>query len=180
MITKEEKKLVNEFFNGNEILAECFFQLYEYQSLTVNDIQLEFREGLIGFKREGERLRLYVIKDKNGVFRIKIKAATSHIFMPAEMINYQSDLDKNNLFFDKNESLIKTKQKVGNIKNEPKKADNSDKKETVIKRSTKNNGVQEIKIQNLSVDDIQPILDSLKEFKRDGIKNVKVKITETE
>lgn len=178
-VSKHDKENVLNFFDKNQILTECFLELYEYQKISVPDAELEFRDGLLGFKRKGEKLRLYVTKDKNGAYRIKIKVSTSHLFLPAEMINYQSDIDKNNILFNREKQTIKVvenKRDDSVIKvNKPKKD-----KEVKIKRAVNSRGMQYFNIYKLPIDNIQPILDCVNEFKRDKIKNIKIKIIETD
>ena len=87
--------------------------------------------------------------------------------MPAEMINYQSDLDKNNVLFEKGDLALKPKTKV-----------EEKKKNFSVKKSIDKNGAEKYKINNLNVEDIQPVIDCLNELKSNGIKYVKIGISE--
>ncbi len=175
-ITDEEKKRISDFFDNNQILSECFIQLYEYQCTSVENIEIFFRENLIGFAKQNEKLRVYVAKsNKDGNFYIKIRVATSHRFLPAEMINYQSDIDKNNRYYTVNKSKITLKSKE-NVKKIVK--DKNVKKTgcSTVKFVSKKDGGKRVIIQKISVNDVSTIIGVIEAFKQEGINEISVRI----
>jgi len=164
-LSMNELEKIKDFFQ-NDVLANCFISLFNYQRLTENDIFLEIRgNDLIGFKKANEKLRLYIVKSENNKFFIKIRSATRHLFIPEEMINYQSDIDITNKLYNnepEKTTLNSTQKKDSKLK--PKK--NSKSKNIIIESKIMRSGKKRVTIKNLDLSQSQIIIDELKKLSK--------------
>lgn len=95
-LTRTQIDEINEFFVESR-LAECFIELYNHQLSLCGDIFFENRDKIIGFRCEGEHLRAYVGRAKDGSFFLKTKTALESIpFEAANAKKYKQLLTENN------------------------------------------------------------------------------------
>ena len=85
VLTNKHKNQIQEFFSDKS-LAKCFEELYYYQELFNSAIRFENREKIIGFGCEGEHLRAYVTKSKQG-YVIKFKTIPEAILFTLDNID---------------------------------------------------------------------------------------------
>lgn len=101
-LTEEELERIEEFF-GDKSLASCFAELFEYQCTLSDDIGLEDRGTILGFGREGEHLRGYVGKNKEGAFFLKLKTTLDAIpFNPKKLNELKKSIAENDAQFERN------------------------------------------------------------------------------
>ena len=172
-LTDHEMEKIHAFF-ANGILADCFIQLYNYQLITVEDLILEVRgDQLIGFKREGERLRVYVSRAKDQKFYIKIKSATPHLFLPAELVNYQRDIDLNNKLLAKDPTLFKLSSHANAV---PQKGGEPSVQAPTVDVKLMKSGRKHVTVKNLPIDDASTLLEQLSVLRSEGAKTVTVTV----
>lgn len=178
-LTKEETTIIEQFFNNPE-LSKAFIWLYNHQDNCIADTILESSDisKIIGFKRPGERYRVYCIK-QDGVFYIKFLGSSAIRFSNPTYKLLISMLDATNSAVSKNPDLVNTRKKAEAYQNAssstPKATKAQKDDEAVIK--TTNSEKKSVTITKLSVKDINTLANQLKEFEEAGAQYVTVKIS---
>ena len=97
-LKNSEIKVIEKFFD-NKSLSKCFIDLFNYQKELCDEIQFVDRNAIIGFGCEGEHLRAYVGKNKDG-FYLKPKTQNESIpFIAKNIKELKRNLLLNNIVF---------------------------------------------------------------------------------
>lgn len=100
-LTDEEIKQINDFFEDEE-LSDCFIELFSHQCSICEDICFIDRGTIIGFGREGEHLRAYVGKAKDGSLFLKMKTIIDALSFDTKNCKLlKQNITKNNEKFEK-------------------------------------------------------------------------------
>ncbi len=104
-------------FLGDEEAVKCFLKLYDYQKEKVADSILDVREGLIGVKRNNEKLRFYVTAERQIRFPKVLRAREVFVedFLAVNIEEYFKAIDETNEYFLNNYSDVTL-----GVKTEPK------------------------------------------------------------
>lgn len=181
-LSKDDIAIIEGFFDNHE-LSRAFIWLYNRQESDIADTILESSDisKIIGFKRPGERYRVYCIK-QDGVFYIKFLGSSAIRFNHPTYKLLTSMLDATNLAVSKNPDLVNTRKKAEAHPVKPAtqsapavKAKAQDGDDAVIR--TTDSEKKSVTITKLSVTDIETIANQLKEFEKAGAKYVSVRIS---
>lgn len=155
---------IKDFIEDKDI-SDGFIELYKYQESKVTDTEYEIRDNLIGVKCAGERLRFYVNKAKDGKWYFKAMNEIRHEFNLSQISLYKKEIDKANLFFSKNQTKVKIKERQ---------ADNG---EFSIDRTVNiKTGTTTVSIKNLNLVETDKVVEELKVLADKGIKAVDIRI----
>lgn len=133
-LTDEEIDEINEFFD-DEALTACFIKLFSHQCSLCDDIVFFNRGTIIGFGRDGEHLRAYVGKGKDGSFFLKTKTSIESIpFAVKNIAVLTQSITKNNEQFERN--IEKYTLSEGASSSKPTKKTTSTAKKAAVAKST--------------------------------------------
>lgn len=98
-LTHNQMNNIRSFLFSDPIAVEAFKRLYYFLARSVDDIQLDYRENkddtLLGVKRNGERLRFYLIRHndaKSCFIRFADPEIKGSVFNPLKLDEYKANL----------------------------------------------------------------------------------------
>lgn len=162
-LNKNDIIKIKDFIEDKEV-SDGFIELYKFEEGIVTDITYEIRGNLIGVKCEGERLRFYLAKAKDGRWYFNVKEQVNHeLFNVGNLDNYKIEIEKANKFFLDNSKRVKLKE--------------PDSGEFNIERSVNaKTGTHSVIIKNLAIDNTELVIEELKALKQKGVSTIDINI----
>lgn len=162
-LNKNDIIKIKDFIEDKEV-SDGFIELYKFEENLVPDITYELRGNLIGVKCEGERLRFYLAKARDGKWYFNAKEQVNHeLFNVSNIDGYKAIIEKTNKFFVENSKRVKLKE--------------PDSGEFYIERSINpRTGTHSVIVKNLNIDDIDMVVEEIKTLKQKGVSTIDVNI----